>query len=80
MWAESTVLGRCFSAVTGPSCVTHQIRIYSVLVDPYGLTATTAVSSLEGWCREVTVTHSPGFTVFIAEKLLSGTFTRIVMY
>ena len=56
------------------------LALHSVLVvDPYGLTATTAASSLEGWCREVTVTHSPGFTVLIAARLLSGTFTRIVM-
>ena len=30
-----------------------------LVVDPYGLTATTAASSLEGWCREVTVTVEP---------------------
>ena len=47
---------------------------------PYGVTATTASSSVDGWCRDVTVTHSPGLTVLIADIALSGTFTRIVVY
>jgi hypothetical protein len=51
-----------------------------VLVAPYGLTDTTASSSVDGWCRDVTVTHSPGFTVLIAATELSGTSMRIVTY
>jgi hypothetical protein len=47
---------------------------------PYGLTDTTASSSVDGWCRDVTFTHSPGFTLWIAANPLSGTFIRIVRY
>src|SRR4026209_2108622 len=56
-------------------------RAHSVVgLAPYGLTATTASSSVDGLCRDVTVTHSPGFTVLIAANPLSGTLMRIVMY
>ena len=56
-------------------------RDHSVVVlAPYGLTATTASSSVVGLCRDVTVTHSPGFTVLIAANPLSGTLMRIVRY
>ena len=51
-----------------------------VVVATYGLTDTTASSSVDGWCRDVTVTHSPGFTVLIAASPLSGAFMRIVRY
>ena len=47
---------------------------------PVGLTAPTASSSVDRRCRDVTVTHSPTFTVLIADNALSGSFTRIVMY
>ena len=69
---------------TGPSGVGITVpcdRAHSVVVRaPYGLTATTASSSVDGRWRDVTVTHSPGFTVLIADNPLSGTLTRIVMY
>ena len=56
-------------------------RDHSVVVlAPYGLTATTASSSVVGLCRDVTVTHSPGFTVLIAANPLSGTLMRMVRY
>ena len=56
-------------------------RAHSVVVRaPYGLTATTASSSLDGRWRDVTVTHSPGFTVSIADNSLSNTLPRIVTY
>jgi hypothetical protein len=51
-----------------------------VVLAPYGLTATTASSSVDGRCLDVTVTHSPGFTVLIAPNPLSGTLIRIVRY
>ena len=71
---------------TGPSDVRHHIPLSApeahsvVVLAPYGLTDTTASSSVDGWCRDVTVTHSPGFTVLIAASALSGTFMRIVRY
>jgi hypothetical protein len=72
------------SRQTGPSGVGITVpcdRDHSVVVRaPYGLTATTASSSLDGRWRDVTVTHSPGFTVLIADNTLSGTLTRIVTY
>jgi hypothetical protein len=72
------------SRQTGPSGVGITVpydRAHSVVVRaPYGLTATTASSSVDGRWRDVTVTHSPGFTVLIADNPLSGTLTRIVMY
>src|SRR3954469_11531913 len=67
------------------SDVGHQITVSSephssVVLAPYGLTDTTASSSLHGCCRDVIVPHSPGFTVWIAANPLSGTFMRIVTY
>ena len=55
---------------------THSV----VVLAPYGLTDTTAASSVDGWCRDVTVTHSPDFTLLIVVTELSGTFMRIVRY
>ena len=43
-----------------------------VVLAPYGLTVTTASSSVVGLCRDVTVTHSPGFTVLIAANPLQA--------
>jgi hypothetical protein len=71
-------------SLAGPSGVGITVpcdRAHSVVVRaPYGLTATTASSSVDGRWRDVTVTHSPGFTVLITDNPLSGTLTRIVMY
>ena len=72
------------SRQTGPSGVGITVpcdRAHSVVVRaPHGLTATTASSSVDGRWRDVTVTHSPGFTVSIADNPRSGTLTRIVTY
>ena len=46
-------------------------------VDAYGLTATTASSSVDGRCRDVTVSHSLGFIVLIVANERSGTLMRI---
>lgn len=69
-----------FQSDFGVSDIRGLAKLQSVVVvDPYGLTATTASSSVVGRCRDVTVTHSPGFTVLIADKPVSGSLTRIVM-
>ena len=70
---------------TGPSDVRHPIPsdpdTHSVVVvAPYVLTDTTASSTVDGWCRDVTVTHSPGFALLIVATAPSGTFMRIVRY
>src|SRR5688500_11121276 len=59
-----------------------QFVVVLVLVELslYGFTATTASASLAGRCREVTVIHSPGFTLLIAARPASGTLTRSVTY
>jgi hypothetical protein len=77
----ASVATRDMDDTPGPIHRSASSRFQSVFVfDPYGFTATTASVSVEGRCREITVTHSPGFTAFIAARLLSGTFTRIAMY
>jgi formiminotetrahydrofolate cyclodeaminase len=62
-----------------PTSVFNRI-VQFVAFEAYGFTATTASASAEGRCRDVTMTHSPGFTAFSAATLLSGTVTRIVTY
>ena len=87
-WAAYTVradaAGSLLVAVKVPSGVSIAVsadRDHSVVVfAPYGLTVTTASSAVDGRCLDVTVTHSPGFTVLIADTAVSGTFRRIVMY
>ena len=81
--SESLRFAGSLPFAAGPSVVgpTLTNRDHSVVVlAPYGLTATTASSSVVGLCRDVTVTHSPGFTVLIAVNALSGTLMRIVRY
>ena len=46
----------------------------------YGLIATTGVILLEDPCGDVAVTHSPGLSILIFGRLVSGTTTLKVMY
>ncbi len=75
-WTQSSNKDPAMSRIAFLDADVHSF----VVAAPYGLTDTTASSSVDGWCREVTVTHSPGFTALIAATALSGTLMRIVRY